>query len=89
MRRLRGIETPAADPLRPRPRAVVEDCWVEPEHRRQGLARRLFDELERWMRAEGISRVELNVVAANEGAVALWQDLGFEPFRLVLQKSLD
>lgn len=88
--RLRGVAVnpPPASPIRPLRRGVVEDCWIEPGHRRQGLARRLFDELAGWMASQGISRVELSVVAANEGAVALWRDLGFEPFRLVLQKSL-
>lgn len=34
--------------------AYVEDLWVEPHHRRRGVARALLHAVEEWARAEGL-----------------------------------
>ncbi|WP_417347288.1 GNAT family N-acetyltransferase [Ferrimonas sp.] len=51
---------------------------VHSEHRRQGVAssllRELIDTCDNWL---GITRIELEVFASNEGAVALYRNLGF------------
>ena len=46
-------------------------------YRRQGLGRRLADEAIRAARQAGIERVELDVFASNEPAIALYRSLGF------------
>ena len=46
----------------------------------------MVEALLEWMVARGVPRVELSVVASNEGAVALWRELGFEPLRHVLHR---
>ena len=48
-----------------------------PEHRGQGLGRRLATEAIRAAREAGIERIELEVFASNEPAIALYQALGF------------
>ena len=35
--------------------AYVEDLWVEPAHRRSGIARRLLAAVEGWARSEGLN----------------------------------
>ncbi len=38
----------------------IFNVYTQPEHRKQGLARRLMDAIHEWCRAEGIERVVLN-----------------------------
>ena len=38
----------------------IFNVYTQPEHRKQGLARRLMDAIHDWCRAEGIERVVLN-----------------------------
>jgi len=49
-----------------------------PEHRRKGLARRIFTSLLAASRQAGASRAYLQVEAANAPAVALYSEAGFE-----------
>jgi ribosomal protein S18 acetylase RimI-like enzyme len=61
--------------------AVVGYLYVAPEARRQGLGRRLFDAFASWARAQdGVSHVEMPVLASDHEAVAFWRSIGFEPF---------
>jgi ribosomal protein S18 acetylase RimI-like enzyme len=48
-----------------------------PDYRGQGLGKRLMVETIRAARLAGIERVELEVFASNERAVALYRKLGF------------
>lgn len=48
------------------------------ENRGQGIGTNLFAHLDKWARAQHISRLELTVVTKNEMAVALYQKSGFE-----------
>jgi ribosomal protein S18 acetylase RimI-like enzyme len=48
-----------------------------PEYRRQGLGRRLVTQAIRASREAGIERIELEVFASNEPAIALYQASGF------------
>ena len=65
-------------------RGVVHDGWlgvtaitVEPERRRRGVGAHLVTELARWAAPLGAADVYLQVDAANRGAVALYERLGF------------
>ena len=63
-------------PLDPRPqRAWVVNMFTEPEHRRQGLARRLMQTIVEWCRADGMSYLYLH--ASDEGR-PLYESLGFK-----------
>lgn len=51
---------------------------VHEGHQRQGIGRALMDELLRWARADPrVEKVELQVRASNERAIALYRSLGF------------
>jgi RimJ/RimL family protein N-acetyltransferase len=44
----------------------------------QGIGMKLFEEMEQWAKRKDIHRLELNVVAHNEAALALYGKMGFE-----------
>ncbi|GAB4239256.1 MAG: hypothetical protein OHK005_00530 [Candidatus Methylacidiphilales bacterium] len=50
---------------------------VGPEFRRQGVATRLLQELERWARHIGLHRLELTTLVENEPARGLYEKCGF------------
>jgi GNAT superfamily N-acetyltransferase len=56
-------------------RAVILNVYVEPQCRRQGLARQLMSMMVRWLREEGFSSVALH---ASEAGRPLYQELGFQ-----------
>jgi GNAT superfamily N-acetyltransferase len=65
-------------------RGNILNVYTSPEHRRQGLARRLMDTSLEWCRAHGIRAVILH--ASDQGR-PLYHSLGFRPsneMRLVL-----
>jgi GNAT superfamily N-acetyltransferase len=54
-------------------------AWVDPDHRRSGVASALVAALEQWARDDGASRLMLWVTRANESAVDLYRRRGFLP----------
>jgi GNAT superfamily N-acetyltransferase len=80
-------------PFQPQPRdpgsrrAFIINMFTEPEHRRQGLARRLMEAMLAWCRDEGLATVSLH---ASEEGRPLYASLGFEPtneMRLTLRRA--
>jgi RimJ/RimL family protein N-acetyltransferase len=51
---------------------------VARDFRRQGAGRALMEEAERWARRVGVRKLELHVFPHNEGAIALYEGLGYE-----------
>jgi ribosomal protein S18 acetylase RimI-like enzyme len=61
----------------------AEDCWLEdlyvaPEARREGLGRTLVEAVIDRARERGCRRVELDVSSENPAAMALYRSLGFD-----------
>ena len=54
--------------------AFVYNVYVEPEHRRRGLARLVMQVIHDWCRAAGVTSVALN---ASADGLALYQSLGY------------
>lgn len=69
-------------------RAHVELVYVRPRGRRQGLAKALVRECVADARARGAGFVSLEVLRANEAAVAVWRRLGFEEVWVGLTTSV-
>jgi ribosomal protein S18 acetylase RimI-like enzyme len=67
------------------PTAVISDLWVEPSHRRRGLARELVSAFRDHARAAGCTRLEVTTLARDTRAVAFWRALGFSDLRIVLE----
>ena len=48
------------------PAAYLEGIWVEPDHRRQGVARALLAAVERWAREQGLGHIGSDALLDNE-----------------------
>lgn len=55
----------------------IDAVWVEPPHRKHGLAKRLISAADQWCRARRLDVLEAGVVTANKDAMAAWHHLGF------------
>jgi ribosomal protein S18 acetylase RimI-like enzyme len=69
-------------------RAEITDLGVRPEFRRRGIARRLVEEAQVWIRDRGVSRVEIQVAHGNVEGQAFWRAMGFGHLMDVLHKRL-
>ncbi len=58
---------------------VIDDVWVEPEYRRQGLSRRMVVELAAFAHSHGVESLRLEYSASNEEAGRAWKRMGFQP----------
>ena len=73
------------------PRGFLQRLAVDPTHQRNGLGRALAIDGLRWMKRRGVDRAMVNTQERNDGALALYQHLGFrlQPGGLaVLQTAL-
>lgn len=52
--------------------------WVDPDYRGEGIASALVDEVVRWSKARGFSRILLDVADENLAAIALYESKGFQ-----------
>ncbi len=58
----------------------IDEFYVLPAHRRQGLGRALAGAVMDHMIQRGCDRIKLTVLTRNEPAMALWESLGFRIF---------
>ncbi|MFB6221685.1 MAG: N-acetyltransferase family protein [Halolamina sp.] len=68
-------------------RGVVENLYVRPEHRGEGVGSELLARAEQALLDAGADRVGLEVLADNEGARRFYARHGYEPHRVELEKS--
>lgn len=66
----------------------LDNIYVQPEYRRRGIAARLFAEIEAWAREQGAVRLDLHTWEFNQGAIALYREMGMVPQRYVFEKKL-
>jgi ribosomal protein S18 acetylase RimI-like enzyme len=57
----------------------IDECYVVPEARRQGVGSALVREGVRWLRDQGANPVSLETWLDNEAARQFWASLDFEP----------
>lgn len=57
----------------------IHDLWVQPAHRRQGIAHALARECLARFHAMNLTQVRLDTAAANSSARALFERVGFTP----------
>ncbi len=72
---------------------AAEDCWLEDlfvrrEARRRGIARALLQRVLERARERGCRRVELDTNESNDGAIGLYEGLGFSPMSKASSRSL-
>lgn len=66
----------------------INELYVTPAVRRQGLSRRLADFGEDWLRGQGVTAVQAQVLAGNSAAHTMWQARGMAPVGTLYEKKL-
>lgn len=74
-----GLVSAIAEPGAPEDDRHVMALWVDPAHRRRGLAVALLDAVAAWAADEGARTVSLWTVEGNEAAGEAYRRSGFEP----------
>lgn len=69
-------------------RAEITDLGVREDARRKGIGTALLQAALAWVRASGVSRIEVQVAHANPEGQAFWRARGFGDFMDVLDKRL-
>ncbi len=72
----RVLENPNIKPTR---FGRIDDAWVEPEHRRQGLMRRLTRAAAEFCQEQEVEHVMLDWAIRNPDSEKCWTRLGFKP----------
>ena len=67
----------------------VEDFFVRPEHRRQGVGRQLYEAIVEWGASWGAQRVRLSVLSRNDAAQAFWRAVGLADLSLTMTADLE
>lgn len=70
-------------------RGLVENLYVVPDRRGEGIGTRLLEVAEAALREEGASVVSLDVLADNEAAREFYRAQGYDPHRLTVEKSIE
>jgi GNAT superfamily N-acetyltransferase len=76
------------DYFEPALHGLVTDLDVGANYRRQGLGERVLDALCAWLGARGITRIEAEVVTANELSTGFWSKRGFVPYYQAMFRDL-
>ncbi len=66
----------------------VTDLVVDQAWRGRGIGRRLLEEAERLARAEGLRRLAIGVLDANDAADRLYRSFGFADYLRIMTKDL-
>jgi len=61
--------------------------YVDPDHRRRGIATALLSQAQQWGQQRGDKRLGLQVFTHNPEAIALYEKMGFTPRALLLEKT--
>lgn len=66
----------------------LDNIYVLPSYRRNGIAARLFAEVELWAKEQGAVRLDLYTWDFNKNAIAMYEAMGMTPQRYVFEKKL-
>ena len=54
----------------------IADVFVDPSHRRRGIARRLVTAITGWFAEQGVTHTEWQVAVANTAGIRFWEAVG-------------
>jgi len=74
-----GVIAATREPVAPAGDPFLSSLWVDPGHRRQGIARELIDAAADLVAAGGAAAVSLWVLDSNKAAHSLYESAGFIP----------
>ena len=66
----------------------IEDVWLEPQHRGQGMCSSLMAELAAFFERRGVSELTLGFVPGGSAA-SVWQHFGFRPAVVIANASVE
>jgi ribosomal protein S18 acetylase RimI-like enzyme len=58
----------------------IDDVYVQPKYRRQGIAKEFIKQIFAWYKKRGIKYADLFVVSNNETAKTVWKNMGFRGY---------
>ena len=67
----------------------IDDICVSEQARGQGVGRSLYEHILAWARDKGCYNVTLNVWTCNPGAMAFYEKMGLQPYKIGMEKILD
>ncbi|ALG82500.1 GNAT family N-acetyltransferase [Halanaeroarchaeum sulfurireducens] len=70
-------------------RGIVENVFVVPDRRGEGIGSRLLDFAESELADRNAAVVALSVLADNEAALEWYRERGYHPHRLTMERSID
>lgn len=70
-------------------RGIVQNLYVVPDHRSQGIGAALLTAAEEHLAESGVDCVALNVMANNEDARRFYRRQGYDAHRVELEKSVE
>lgn len=62
--------------------------YVDPAYRRQGIAKASIQHAEAWAKNSGYTQMGLQVFTANQSAIELYQQLGYQPRSISMMRDL-
>jgi ribosomal protein S18 acetylase RimI-like enzyme len=66
----------------------VEHLFVEESYRSKGIGRMLMESAEEYFSKQGVKKVKLTVTKTNEGAIKLYEKMGYDVERFKMEKDL-
>lgn len=70
-------------------RGVVQNIYVHPDHRSEGVGAALLAAAETALAAKGVDVVSLDVMADNRRARAFYERQGYDPHRVTVEKAVE
>ena len=67
---------------------LIEDLYVRPEARREGLGEALLERVVSWCRTVDVGQLSLGVNAANAIGMNFWRKAGFQVVSQTMMRSL-
>ncbi len=62
--------------------------YINPDHRRRGLASALLETAHTWARQAGYGQISLQVLSHNQVAQCLYEKLGYQPQAILMRRLL-
>ena len=66
----------------------ISDLVIDENHRKQGIGSMLMDKIKQIAKDNNVDRIQLNVNALNNGAIKLYEKLGFTPEMIKMEYIL-
>ena len=70
------------------PQGYISSIYVEKAHRKKGVSSRLIEKAEKWAKEKGAFSITLDVSLVNEGAIGVYESIGFMETRVQMEKKL-